>query len=605
MLKQWKAVIFILALNGKKLMIMKKLALSIAAIVVLLTACSKEQNTTLSTKENLVTYTFTAANADDPEVRSTLTNAGVFSWVEGDKIAIYNSNSTPSTPPSYVEFTVTAVDGSGNATISADAAAGAVWTNAIYPAARAAGDGDEVDYTVTSVAGPILVSQVDGQTLSFKYLGAVANIQVTDVPGTPTTLTFTANADVFGSRTFEWSAGSPVLGGEGTQATVTVPFNKSGITSVPLPQASYAGFTITVDNSNGRHLYKKTTSNTFDLSSKKLLPMPELTYSDPAYFVSINGGNQIPLVKTSSSAFSANLDSEANVSYSIYDSYNTDAIGSGTVALNEKPSEWMLFGTITNCSWDISSTAYTLKYYPCSGTAAWFYVKDVNFSESPAGLKILKSQSWTGNGVVSNVADNSTSVNNGYVAFYYDDASYGQSIKFSGIDIKNNYDVYLYTGTSPIVYVMSSGSVPTGFDYGEAHYSFIWNGSTSSTSYLRDIRTSPWGWDATYLTSDNGKLQIGGGLDSWTWSDMTYNNFTWSIENIEISDDNTYKFKFRTADEHNYWGENLINGLYGQAKKDGGEISISLTKGKYNVYANAVEPDDPDNAYINFVFVKQ
>ncbi len=306
---------------------MKKLFLSIAAIVVLLAACSKEQNTISSAKENLVTYTFTATSADDSEVRSTLSNDGVFSWVKDDQIAIYNS-----TTSSYVTFTVTAVNNeTGEATITADAAPGAVWTNAIYPAARAAGSGNQVDYTVTTVAGPILVSQVSGQTLSFKYLGAVANIQVNSVPDTPTTLTFTAKANVFGNRTFTWDNGSPVLGGTGSQATVTVPFNTSGITSVPIPQTSYAGFTITVDNEAGRHLYKKTTSKTFDLSSKRLLSMKALTYSAPTEFYVTTSSNthywdksNVRMIQTEASKYEVQMNCDGSTTIYIFDNYNTD-----------------------------------------------------------------------------------------------------------------------------------------------------------------------------------------------------------------------------------------------------------------------------------------
>ena len=217
---------------------MKKLyyILFIAASV-LATACAKEVSiddtssietpSEIIVPEETVTYTFTV----NASAKSSLTNGGAFSWVAGDHIAIYNSATS-----SYVTFSVTSVDGSGNATITADAAAGAVWTNAIYPAERATGAGNGVDYAVQTVSGPILVSKVDGQTLSFKYLGAVANIQVNDVPGEPTKLTFTANANVFGSRTFSWSGETPVLGGEGSQASITVPFTSNTIISVPIPQ---------------------------------------------------------------------------------------------------------------------------------------------------------------------------------------------------------------------------------------------------------------------------------------------------------------------------------------------------------------------------------
>ena len=309
---------------------MKKLSLILfAAASILAAACSKEiSNTDKSSSETIipeefVTYSFTAGSAD---VKSLLTNAGAFSWVAEDHIAIYNS-----TTSSYVIFEVESVDGSGNATITASAAPGAVWTNAIYPAERATGNGNEVDYTVDSVSGPILVSKVDGQTLSFKYLGAVANIQINDVPGTPTKLTLTANADVFGSRTFSWSGDNPVLAGSGTQASITVPFTNNTIISVPIPQVSYAGFTITVDNAAGRHLYKKTTAKTFDMSSKKLLPMPALTYEAASKFyvttVSTSGywdRSNVRMIQTGANTYEVQMNCDGDTDIYIFDNYNAD-----------------------------------------------------------------------------------------------------------------------------------------------------------------------------------------------------------------------------------------------------------------------------------------
>lgn len=334
-----------------------------AAVLVFAAGCAKENDTNNNVEENLVTYTFTAfaeaeetenEGSDEPEVRSTLTNAGGFSWAKDDQIAIWNSAASK-----YVTFTVQSVDGSGNATITGNAAEGAVWTNAIYPAARAAGSGSAVDYTVNTVAGPILVSQVDGQNLSFKYLGAVMNIQVTSVPDTPTKLTVTANANVFGSRSFTWNNGAPVLGGSGSQDSVTVPFNTSGITSVPVPQVSYAGFSITVDNAAGRHLYKKTTTNTFDLSSKKLLVMPTLAYAAPTkYYVTTKSTSgywdreNVRMIQTGANAYSVQMNCDGGSDIYIFDNYN---IGNHTLGyLNKGHVDGGNFYEIT---WNTSSSS--------------------------------------------------------------------------------------------------------------------------------------------------------------------------------------------------------------------------------------------------------
>ena len=350
---------------------MKKYAFFVLAAMMLAVGCKKENNTDVleNNNEELVTYTFTALNADEEAVRSTLTNGGVFSWAVGDHIAIYNSTS----PAAYVDFEVTFVDGSGNATIQATAPAGAVWTNAIYPAARAAGEGNEVDYTVSSVAGPILVSQVgvssgdvDSQDLAFKYLGAVVNITVTDVPGTPTTLTFTANANVFGSRTFSWDNGAPVLGGSGSVASITVPFNADGVTTVPVPKADYAGFTITVDNADGRHLYKKTTAKSFTLatSNKILLPMGDLAYAAPTkYYVTTDSPSgywdksNVRMIQTGANTYGVQMNCDGNTDVYIFDEYN---LGNETVGYLNKGH--VGDGNFYEISWNTSSSTGGPEY---------------------------------------------------------------------------------------------------------------------------------------------------------------------------------------------------------------------------------------------------
>lgn len=338
---------------------MKKFAFFfVLAAMMLALGCEKEINTDVMENGNdeFITYSFTAANVDDETLRSTLANNGIFSWVVGDKIAIYNSKSS-----SYVEFEVKSVDGSGNSTIQASAAPGAVWTNAIYPAERATGAGNAVDYTVSSVAGPILVSQVDGQTLSFKYLGSVINLTVTGVPDTPATLTFTANANVFGSRTFSWVSGAPVLGGSGSTASITVPFNASGITTLPVPKEDYAGFTITVDNAAGRHLYKKTTAHTFTLatSDKILLPMDNLAYAAPSkYYVTTSSTSgywdksNVRMIQTGANTYGVQMNCDGGTDIYIFDEYN---LGNETIGyLNKGHVDG---GNFYEISWDTSTSS--------------------------------------------------------------------------------------------------------------------------------------------------------------------------------------------------------------------------------------------------------
>lgn len=602
---------------------MKKLfyLLSAAALLAGLNACSKEENAPETTQEdNLVTYTFTASAENDEEVRSTLSNAGAFAWAEGDKIAIYNSATS-----SYVEFTVDSVDGSGNATIMGAAAAGAVWTNAIYPAARAAGSGNAVDYTVTSVAGPILVSKVVGQDLSFRYLGAVMNIQVTDVPGSPVSLTVTANANVFGNRSFDWSGESPVLGGSGTQATVTVPFNTSGITSVPVPQASYAGFSITVDTAAGRHLYKKSTANTFNLSEKKLLPMPTLAYSEPGYYVKTTSSTNYwdtasaRMIQTGANTYVLSENCDGNSTYYIFDEYNIDQPTTGYLAtglakstFSTGDSSWGLVGTgFEGSTWDQTSPV-EMQF-----EGDWQYVKNIKFTQEWPQIKFVTGGSWD-SAIGATITHSDSEVNNNvYVAEYGEIASQGSStgnIYVGGVTANSTYDIFLNPGTREVRVFLSSAA----HDPNEA--SGIWTISYNSSSgvathtWKSAVKDDPFG-DAGFPTTGYGFKSDFDGWSSVHNSSTTYANCSWTIAGITIASADTKAFGLCNG-ASDFWTDlstdstfdtvNPGTNLYGTLTywRDGSHANptVTLEAGSYVIYAN-VNPDVDGG--INLMFVKQ
>lgn len=608
----------------------KYIYITVAAFAVLAFGCNKEvapteegidpiEKNTGATEGKLVTYTFTASSK---ELKSELSNAGVFSWSEGDQIAIYNT-----TTSAYVTFSVTKIDGSGNATISAEAAEGAVWTNAIYPAARAVGSGNAVDYTVTTVSGPILVSDASGgETLSFKYLGAVANIKVSDVPGTPTTLTFTANANVFGSRTFSWSGGSPVLGGSGTQASITVPFTNATIVSVPIPQVSYEGFTITVDNASGRHLYKKTTSNTFDMSSKKLLPMPALTYSAPAgYYVKTTSSTgywdtaAARMIQTGANTYELSENCDGNTTYYIYDEYNTDQPTVGYLAtdlarssFSTGTSEWSLVGDVNGNGWTIESGHVAMSY-----EGNWHYAKNVTFDnivdeeEDYAHFLIVKSTDTSWDDVTKYGAANIYPGNTGTA---YATLSGSWDIYAKNIVADTEYDIFFNTSTLEVRLFLSSAS----HDPYEASgiWKFTYNSSSDAATHTWMSSTTdyPFG-DSSFPTTGYG---IKGAWDSWVTpytSNTTYANNSWVISGLAPGAAGSFGFGLCDSSP-GYWTAlctdasistvALDANLYGTLTywSDGGltNPSVTLENATYNIYVN-VNPSVSGG--VNLMFVKQ
>lgn len=589
---------------------MKKAFYIFAAVsaIVLAAACAKEQQPEQVTpiepqEEELVTYTFTASAQSevvedgDEEVRSTLSNVGAFTWAVDDQFKIWNTSTN-----SYVTFSVTEINGDGTVHISGTAAAGAVWGNAIYPASRAAGSGDTVDYTSTTTAGPILVGRVDGQVVYFYYLGAVMNITVNSVPDTPVSLTVTANSNVFGSRTFSWEEDKPVLGGSGSQASVTVPFNASGITSVPVPNVSYAGFTITVDNAAGRHLYKKTTANTFDLTSKKLLPMPALTYAAPGYYLTTTSSgsgynvSKLPMIQTGANTYELVINSHVTTTYGVTDDYNDSAFATGTTSYTKQDSDWKLYGYINGVdTWSNAGNGPVmvkitdnLSYYYLNATGKSYY----RFYKAQAGGDIYlgpadaDSDWWTYSPQVFNVNQNF-----------------------------NNRCLFVDPGGYDLILDPSDGKLyvwdHASYTDGDARISYVYNSSTNViTATVINGPTHPWGTTTAY-----NSLAIAGSFNSWADEDFTYNgNHLWTA-NLEISSVATYEFKIKIQDDDDwtiFWGSNgndasyhaLDSNLYGSVVYGGNNASVTLSPGSYKVYLSDIQPTY-NNKPLNIMFVKQ
>ena len=604
-----------------------RLFAALAVLVVAAAGCSKD----LELKENyraenlpdgMVQYTFTVSNPNK-DVKSTLTDAGVFGWTAtNDKIAIYNSATS-----SYVEFTVTSVDGSGNATITGTAAPGASWTNAIYPAERATGAGNGVDYTVSSVSGPILVSKVTGGSLSFKYLGAVINVKVSGVPDSPTTITFTANTDVFGSRTFSWSGDSPVLGGTATQASITVPFTEATTISIPIPQVEYSGFTITVDNAAGRHLYKKTTASTADMRSKKLLPMPALTYEAPTKFyvktTSATGywdSQDFRMIQTGSNSYDLSLNCDGNSTYYIYDEYNMDQRTAGYLAtglakstFSTGDSHLSIIGDVNGNNWSWESLV------PLQYEGDWHYVRNITFDniQTPDGessychFLIVEGSSWETCSHKYGAAD---VYPGGYGSQGTDSASWDFYAK--NITAGTCYDLFFNTSTYEIRVFLSSANHDPNEASGVWKLSFNNSTGVATHTWKSSTQNNPFG-DASFPTTDYGFKSDFDGYSSVHNSSTSYSNLSWVIGDITVDSADTKEFGLCNGSS-GYWTDICTSGDVPGTVAPGGNLygtltywsdtgthtnpSVTLAAGDYLIYAN-VNPDV--NGGINLMFEKQ
>lgn len=238
--------------------------LSYIAILLVAVACATKAHEEPAMRE----WTFEAAYT-----KATVSGEGVFSWSKGDGIAVWNSESS-----SFVTFT--SVTGKGK--FRAVAPANAHFTDAaFYPSGIAESTG-----TVTlpssyaspeaSAAGFPMYAQVAENTelLSFRHLGALVELTLTNVPTGATslvlsspTMSLSGSFDLTGSpEEIQAAPGSgavrvsfpATVGGENIVVTVPVPVGSYPL-SIALESSSNTLFSLVGSESinfQRAHLYK-------------------------------------------------------------------------------------------------------------------------------------------------------------------------------------------------------------------------------------------------------------------------------------------------------------------------------------------------------------
>lgn len=226
---------------------MKRILLLFCAALAI-SACSKSAT-------ELVEWTFTASHS----TKAAISDSGAFSWNAGDEIGIWNN-----TAGSFVPFT----DAVGKGVYRASAPADADFTTAIYPASAAAG--------VSSVTLPAayvspeesakafpMIATVDKatNTLSFKHLGAILRLKITDVT-TDVKKISVASSDGSISGTFEIADGKIALasGASGVDLTLSLSEKSDLAITLPMPTGSY-GYTVTMGTDYAPDVFTATTGS--------------------------------------------------------------------------------------------------------------------------------------------------------------------------------------------------------------------------------------------------------------------------------------------------------------------------------------------------------
>jgi len=253
-----------------------KFYLVMAAVALLMTNCSQDESVSQS-KGGTNTLTATVEGAS----RSAVTDAGVFSWTDGDAIAVGNENG------GYTKFTH-GTNGNFSAETSIVPTSYAIYPyNEAYTFLPEAGLPTVVlenNYTYGSTNAPML-AEVSENTLQFKHLGGIMRFVVKDVPNTATSFTFTANSGITGEfELTQNSDGKNIISAEtdtNDNKTVTITFTSEDIKDVmtfyiPLPTGTYSGYTVSVGGKS--HTTETTVENT--ISRGTLMLMPTFTYDE-------------------------------------------------------------------------------------------------------------------------------------------------------------------------------------------------------------------------------------------------------------------------------------------------------------------------------------
>ena len=260
-----------------------KSIIMMAITALVMTNCSQDVY-----EEEVLQGEITQFTADvEGNSRSTMTDTGIFSWTQGDKISVWNGST-------FKVFENT----TGN-TFTGEAITPSKY--AVYPAGNHSISNNTLTVNLPATYGDantayakntnaIMVASVSSSNLSFKHVGGLMRFIVKDVPVGANQFVFTAldkgitgdfivNGDVITAKS------------KGSNNTVTIKFKaltaKQDMTFyIPLPTATYTGYKVEVKGNNVS-LSNESTTAVNSIERKTLLLMPTLTCSGD-YLVKAN-----------------------------------------------------------------------------------------------------------------------------------------------------------------------------------------------------------------------------------------------------------------------------------------------------------------------------
>lgn len=608
---------------------MKKIVLITISTLFAIIGCEKEVPVDIETPKSqnteYVTLTFRVTQGDeitDEDTKATFNRSGAFGWEVDDPVRFF-LDATDSHGEDYYDGTVDAGLSSVSVTVPVGTAA---FVSAVYPAGAGVAKNQVCfDQAAVTKAGPIVVADASQATLQFYHIGSLVNVKLNEVPAGTTKLVFSADVSKTFDGTFTFSEHVPSLSSTDVASTISasMPATDSGSQDgkdivVTIPRVNLAsGFTVCYQNASGRNLYKKTTANTFDLSTKRLLNMKELTYVAPSklYFATSSTDGDwdvtdcIP-IQVGANTYELNLNTSPTAKYYFYDEYNTDNKENGSLAKGTNSNAennfgtWKIIGDAVASDWTYSNGAQ-LRYF---GLANWSVLKNRSISANKY-FKIASSDSYKFS-APDDYNDVVPEIGTEYSVWQKDNKAFK-------ITTAGSYDIYYrFASESDAKIIVAPAAA--NFGDGAAIYTYTFNSSTNTAT-----ATPSWGiLDKPFFDSNVlSKIRFIGYSAGWGSSSTeiaasSNQNDTYWIFDVTVSSGGTLEYKFKLngdsySDKYN-WGlkdaqaTNAGSNLYGSAvaqNSTGNNTISALTAGSYKLYVNAYSWYG--NRKLNYMFIKQ
>ena len=235
----------------------------LAIAVLALAACNKETVQQFEKKslslEKPTDALILKAHYDQPSSKSAISDAGAFTWTDGDEISVWTRNKNKSL---FMTYSLLSGAGTNDAEFGGGLSTSSVSKVAVFPAALAPSLPsnqstsltitlpNEYDYVESVTNSPMIAQVTDAQTpLSFKHLAGLIKLTVDNIPSTASVLYFTTpGVKISGSYTIsDYTAPNASLeaaagASDGSDEYVEINFTPTGgpmTFYVPLPVGNY------------------------------------------------------------------------------------------------------------------------------------------------------------------------------------------------------------------------------------------------------------------------------------------------------------------------------------------------------------------------------